>query len=197
LKKEKGIWALILAAGESKRMNQPKLVMPFGDNTIIENVIGNIPGELVEGKIIVLGAWMNEIQGVIGGLDLLQVYNEDYKKGMLSSVRCGVRALPSGAEAVIIYPGDQPGIAPGVSLALIRARRKSGKGILISVHGEKRGHPILIDKKYFYEINTLNDERGLRELSSKHPDDVLEVKTRSKIVLRDIDTPEDYLEAIK
>ena len=118
----KGIWALILAAGESKRMGRPKLVMPFGDNTIIENVIGNIPENMVDGKVIVLGAWMAEILEVIAGLPVRYCINYEYKKGMLSSVRCGIRALPENAEAVLIYPGDQPGIPSEVSELLIRAR---------------------------------------------------------------------------
>jgi molybdenum cofactor cytidylyltransferase len=193
----KGIWAVILAAGESKRMNRPKLVMPYGESTIIENVIANIPGNLVEGKIIVLGGWMNEILEVIAGLPVKHCFNDDYKKGMLSSVRCGVKALPENAGAVIIYPGDQPGIPPEVTGKLIRAREETGKGIIISVHEGKRGHPILIDKKYFSEINTLDERNGLRELSLRHPDDIHEAETGSIIVLKDIDTHEDYLEATK
>ena len=178
-------------------MHRPKLTLPFGGSTIIEIVINNIPADLVEGKIIVLGAWMNEILEVIGGLKVWHCVNDDYKKGMLTSVWCGIRALPENAEAVLFYPGDQPGIPPEVTESLIMAREKTGKGILISVHEGKRGHPILIDKKYFSEINTLDERIGLRELSSRHPDDVFEVETGSKIVLRDIDTREDYLEAIK
>ena len=197
MKISNGIWAIILAAGESKRMNRPKLIMPFGDRTIIENVIGNIPGNLVEGKIIVLGAWRNEILEVISGLQVRHCINADYKMGMLSSVRCGIMALPDDAEAVIIYPGDQPGIPPGVTGTLIKEREETGKGIIISVHDGKRGHPVLIDKKYFSEINTLDDKQGLRELSVRHPEDIHEAETGSTIILRDIDTLEDYLEATK
>lgn len=192
-----GIWAIILAAGESKRMGRPKLVMPFGSSTIIGNVISNIPEDHVEGKILVLGAWMDEILEATGGLKVRHCFNEDYKKGMLTSVRCGIKALPEDAKAVLLYTGDQPGIPPEVTELLIRAREETGKGILISVHDGKRGHPILVDKKYFSEINTLDEGIGLRELSLRHPDDIFEAETGSKIVLRDIDTPEDYLEAIK
>lgn len=195
--RKKGIWAVILAAGESKRMGRPKLVMPFGSSTIIGNVISNIPGDIVEGKIMVLGGWMDEILEATAGLKVKHCFNEDYKEGMLTSVRCGIAALPKDAEAVLIYPGDQPGIPPEVTVLLIREREKTGKGILISVHDRKRGHPILIDKKYFSEINTLDEGIGLRGLSMRHPDDIFEVETVNEIVLRDIDTPEDYLEAIK
>jgi molybdenum cofactor cytidylyltransferase len=192
-----GIWAIILAAGESKRMNGPKLVLPIGSSTIIENVITGIPEEMVEGKIIVVGAWMKEILEATSHLKLVHAVNSDYRKGMLSSVRCGLGALPASAEAVLIYPGDQPGIPTEVTEELIRARRETGKGIIISVHDSKRGHPVMIDKKYFSEINTLNDDKGLRELSARHPEDVHEAETESNIILRDIDTPGDYNEAIK
>jgi molybdenum cofactor cytidylyltransferase len=197
LNKNSGIWAVILAAGESKRMGRPKLVMPFGSTTIIGEVISNIPEDIIEGKIIVLGAWKDEILEATAGMYVKHCYNKDYKRGMLTSVRCGINALPENAEAVLFYPGDQPGNPPEVTVLLIRAREKTGKGILISVHDGKRGHPILIDKKYFSEINTLDEGIGLRGLSLMHPDDIFEVETGSKIILRDIDTPEDYLEAIK
>jgi molybdenum cofactor cytidylyltransferase len=195
--KTKGIWAVVLAAGESKRMGRPKLVMPFSSSTIIGDVISNIPGDIVEGKILVLGGWMDEILEATAGLKVKHCFNEDYKRGMLTSVRCGIKALPEDAQAVLFYPGDHPGIPRAVTVSLIRAREETGKGILISVHDGKRGHPILIDKKYFSEINTLDEKIGLRELSLRHPDDIFETETGSKIVLRDIDTPEDYLEAIK
>lgn len=178
-------------------MGRPKLVLPFGSSTIIGNVISNIPEDLVEGKIMVLGAWMDEILEATEGLKVVHCFNEDFKDGMLTSVRCGIKALPDDADAVMIYPGDQPGIPPAVTELLIRAREETGKGILISVHNGKRGHPILIDKKYFSEINTLNNEKGLRELSARHPEDVHETETNCKIILHDIDTPEDYIEAIK
>jgi len=178
-------------------MNRPKLIMPFGDCTIIENVINNIPGGTVEGKIIVLGGWMNEILEVIGKLKVRHCINEDYKKGMLTSVQCGIKAIPEDAEAIILFQGDQPGIPSEVTGLLIKGWQETGKGIIISVHDGKRGHPILIDKKYFSEINTLNENIGLRELSTRHPEDIHEAETGTKIILRDIDTPEDYLKAIK
>jgi molybdenum cofactor cytidylyltransferase len=192
-----GIWALILAAGESKRMHRPKLVMPFGESTIIGNVIENIPADLVDGKIIVLGAWKNEILEKIKDMTLMLCVNENFKEGMLSSVQCGLNALPLDTEAVIIFQGDQPGIPPDVTAKLLRARQENGKGIIISVHDGKRGHPILIDKKYFSEINTLDDSKGLRGLSYLHPGDVFEAETGNSMILRDIDTPEEYIEAIK
>jgi molybdenum cofactor cytidylyltransferase len=197
VEKENGIWAVILAAGESKRMNRPKLVLPFGDSTILGNVIENIPMDLVAGKIIVLGAWKDEILEKIKDLTVISCVNNDFRKGMLSSVKCGIRALPGNAGAVLIFQGDQPGIPPDVTEKLIKARQETGKGIVISVHDGKRGHPILIDKKYFSEINTLNETKGLRELSYLYPGDVFEAETGNRIILRDIDTPEDYLEAIK
>jgi molybdenum cofactor cytidylyltransferase len=197
MNKADGVWAVILAAGESKRMNRPKLIMQFGNNTIIENVIGNIPKDIVEGKIIVLGAWRNEILEVIEGLEVRPCINSNWENGMLSSVRCGINALPGNAEAVLIFQGDQPGIPGGVTEGVIRARQETGKGIIISVHDGKRGHPILIDKKYFSEINALDDRKGLRELSYRYPGDVFETESGSSKILRDIDTFEDYIEAIK
>jgi len=80
---------------------------------------------------------------------------------------------------------------------LIDAYEKTGKGIVLPVHGGRRGHPVLIDTKYRNEIGTLDPGTGLRQLMRNHPEDVLELRTRSPRVLLDLDTPEDYERALE
>ena len=112
---------------------------------------------------------------------------------MLSSVQCGFKNLPANFDAVLVFPGDQPFIEPDVINLIIKAYRETGKGIIVPVYRKKRGHPLLIDRKYRDEINTLEENEGLRSLSNMHQEDVFEVKTNSPGILKDFDTKEDYL----
>jgi len=192
----RGIWAIILAAGESKRMKFPKMLLPFRGTTIIEQAIENVINSQVDETVVVLGSGGDEIQKLIGKWPVKHCYNEDYKKGMLSSVKCGFRFLPRYFEAVLVFPGDQPMITPEITDRLISAFRNTGKGIVIPVFENLRGHPLLISSRYREDIELLDPEQGLRGLAHKYSDDVLEVEAGTPDILKDIDTKEDYLNEI-
>ena len=91
----------------------------------------------------------------ISDLPVNHCYNADYEQGMFTSVQCGFRNMPSSADAAILFLGDQPMIPAEVTRKIIRAYEQSDKGILIPVYRGKRGHPVLIDKKYRAIIDTL------------------------------------------
>jgi len=190
------IWAVILAAGESKRMNSPKLILPYGKTTIIGHLIDNIVKSDIHNIMVVLGGWREELRKAIKELPVSSCYNGNYKRGMLSSVICGVGSLPPDAEAAMIIPGDQPGISPGVINSLISKLNETGRGIIVAVHKGKRGHPVLIHRKFFEVIKDLDPRIGLRDLLSKSGNEVYEVETDDNKILLDIDTNKDYLEAI-
>jgi molybdenum cofactor cytidylyltransferase len=190
------LWAIILAGGESKRMKTPKMLLPFRGSTIIGKVIENVTASDVDKILVVLGAGSEEVLKVITGLPVTYCYNDNYKNGMLSSVKCGFSSLPDDFEAVIVFQGDQPMIPPQAVNAVINAWRKSGKGIVIPVFETKRGHPLLIESKYRHEIEKLNTDVGLRSLAEKFHSDVLEIEVNTPGILRDIDTQDDYLNEI-
>jgi len=187
------IWAIILAAGESKRMKVPKMLLPFHGKTMIEKVVENVAGSEVFRTLVVVGAFRDEILGAISHTGVSSCYNENYRNGMLSSVKCGFRNLPALYDAVVVFPGDQPFIEPDVINSLIEAYRKTGKGIIIPVYRKKRGHPVLISSKYRDAVGSLDENEGLRSLSLMFKEDVSEVKTSSPGILKDFDTKEDYL----
>ncbi len=191
-----GIWALILAAGESKRMKVPKMLLPFNGRTMIELVIGNVSASIVGHTLVVLGSHADEIRRVIGRYEVTICYNEKYRDGMFSSVLCGMKNLPENFEAVLVIPGDQPFIKPEVINMLISGYRSSGKGIVVPLYKKKRGHPLLLDSKYRDMPDSLQDQGGLRTLAAIYPDDVLEIVTNSPGILKDFDTKEVYLNEI-
>ncbi len=186
------IWALVLAAGESVRMKRPKMLLPFNGKTIIECALENISHSGIEHISVVLGAASEEIISLIETWPVQYCYNEKYKQGMLSSVICGIRSIPPEAEAIMIFPGDQPMIPPEAIRAVAGAFRKSDKGLVIPIFKGRRGHPLLIHPGYRGEIGKLAPEEGLRALAGKFPSDVLEVDLPFEGVLKDMDTPEDY-----
>ena len=190
------IVAMILAGGESRRMNSPKMLLPFDGKTIIEKVIEKVTASKVNRTIVVLGGFKDNIIEVIVKYPVTFCYNENYKQGMLSSVKCGFGALPAGYEAAMLFLGDQPMIPPEVTNNIIAAYKKTGKGIVMPVCNNKRGHTILISSRYKDEIEKLDTKEGLRILAYKFPEDVLEVETNFTSIFRDIDTPEDYANEI-
>ena len=189
------IWAIVLAAGESKRMKAVKMLLPFDGKTIIEKVIENISGSDVFKILIVTGAYKEEIQKVTEAWSVIHCHNDNYKEGMLSSIKCGFRSVTSGVDAVLVFPGDQPEIKSDVINQVISAYKHTNKGIIIPVYMKKRGHPVLIDLRYRNEIDNLDPAVGLRSLSQLFPEDVYEVETDSPAILKDIDNNEDYINA--
>lgn len=192
----KGIWAIVLAAGESRRMGSPKMILPYKGMTIIEKVLENVLASDVEKVVTVLGSNKDEVLKVIEKFPVLHCINSNYKNGMLSSVKCGFEFLPADFRAALVFLGDQPMAETAVINKMIKAYNESGKGILVPVFENKRGHPLLADKKYLDEIINLDDPEGLKGLLRRHPDDLLEVVTETPSVLMDIDTREDYINEI-
>ena len=188
-------WAIILAAGSSRRMGSQKLLLPFGQSTIIETVVDNVLNSSIDHVMVVLGASQREVQDILGNKAVQFCYNKEHEKGMLSSVICGVSALPEDAESALIFLGDQPGIPPSVTNAVIDAYSEELFGIVIPVHNYRRGHPLLVDMKYRKEIEHLDLEEGLKSLRHHFPEGVLEVEVDEPGILVDIDTPADYKNA--
>ncbi len=190
-------WAIILAAGSSTRMGTQKLLLAYNDSTMIETVVDNVLGSMVDKVMVVLGTDSEDITRTIGDKPVEFCHNQHPEKGMLSSVMCGFKALPDDANTVLVYLGDQPNIPPSITNTIIEAYNEELYGIVIPVHDRRRGHPLLVDLKYRRDIFKLDLEKGLRALMHLFPEDVLEVDVDEPGILVDIDTREDYSRAMK
>jgi molybdenum cofactor cytidylyltransferase len=186
------IWSIILAAGESKRMGVPKMLLNIHGRTMLENVMEFVTGATAENTLVVLGADKEKLINIIRKSLVKYCYNDNYKEGMLSSVKCGCNNLPSDFDAVLVFQGDQPFISAGTINMVIDGYRSSGKGIVIPVFEKKRGHPLLIDRKFRERIEKLDNREGLRSLSYQYPEDVMEVETNDPGILKDFNTLEEY-----
>jgi molybdenum cofactor cytidylyltransferase len=186
------IWALILAAGESRRMGQSKLLLPYKDKTIIETVVQNVVSSVVDNTLLVVGSGRKKIEEKIINYPVKVTFNPDYGLGMLSSVHCGLKAVPCETQAVLVVLGDQPTISTATIDRLINAYKKSSKGIVFPVYKKERGHPVIIDMKYKAEVEGLSHDIGLRGIVYSHKDDTLEVEVDKPDILHDIDDESDY-----
>jgi molybdenum cofactor cytidylyltransferase len=186
------ISAILLAAGESNRMGQPKQLLPFGQSTIVERTIDNLLNSAVSETIVVLGYRDEEIRKTIAGKPVKLVINPDYQQGMSTSIIAGLKQVDKRARAVLIALSDQPFVNSQTITSLVEAFIANNRGILIPVYQGRRGNPVIFTIKYKGELLNLKGDVGGREIIKRHPDDVLEVAVNCEGVLLDIDTMENY-----
>ena len=184
--------AILLAAGESKRMGKPKQLIPLGSSTILEQAIDNLLNSAVDEVIVVLGYKAEEITKTIAAKPVKIIVNPNYRQGMSTSIIAGLILVDSQAQAVMLALGDQPLVDSQTINRLIDEFYNRDKGIAIPTYQGKRGHPIIFAIKYKPELLELEGDIGGRQIIQCHPDDILEVAVDSKSVIADIDTRADY-----
>ena len=171
-------------------MHRHKQLLPWGATTVIEEIVARVSGKLAA-TVVVLGHNASAVSSRLSSFDVQIAINEEYRRGMLSSVKCGLAAA-AGASAYLVFLGDQPVVDGDVIDAVVNAHAASGKGIVIPTFAGKRGHPVLIGAEYADEILALEDDQGLNRVTRGHAEDTLEVPVETETVLEDMDTPEDY-----
>ena len=186
------ICAIVLAAGQSKRMGAQKLLLPWGGTTIISHIVDQLLQTALDRIVLVTGYDEALVSTELSGQSVILVHNPHYRSGMLSSVRCGIKALPSDCHAALVTLGDQPMISSPLIDQMITAFDPQDKQILVPLYQGQRGHPLLFSRCYFSEVLTQFDNVGLRGLLQVHAQDILELKVSTPSVLGDIDHPEDY-----
>jgi molybdenum cofactor cytidylyltransferase len=190
------IWAVVLAAGESRRMGTQKLLLPCFGTTVIEATVRTALDSSVDETLVVLGADREKVRAALKSYPLTFVVNGNYRLGMLSSIQAGFKALPADAEAAVVMLGDQPAISAAVVDGLVQVYRESRRGLIVPVHGGHRGHPILIGTEFRNEVLGLGPDVGLSQILRAHPEGVFELPVAEAAVLKDMDRPEDYREFV-
>jgi len=186
------ISAILLAAGESKRMGKPKQLMPWHQGTILERAIDNLLESAVSEVVVVVGYQAEEVVKVIATRPVAVAVNPDYEQGMSTSITAGLRLIDDRAGAVMLALGDQPLIDSRTINRLLDEFHNHDKGIALPAYQGRRGHPVIFAIKYKAELLKLTGDAGGRQIIKDHPDDVLEVAVDSAGVITDIDTGDDY-----
>lgn len=190
------IAALIIAAGYSSRMGDFKPLLPFGGSCALKRLIETYQTHGIESLYVVVGHRKDELIEALKGYNVHIVYNEDYDRGMFSSIQKGLRAMDECIEAFYMNPVDIPLIKPRTLELLYEAYEREKKGVNYPTFVGRKGHPPLIDMKYKANILASDGEGGLKKVLETFREDALHVKVYDQAVLMDMDTKEDY-EALK
>jgi molybdenum cofactor cytidylyltransferase len=186
------ISAILLAAGESKRMGTNKLSLPWGKKTVLEHCLRVLLRSPVDEVWVVLNRQTLGLGQRLRGPRVKLVHNPRYRKGMSTSIRKGIQAMDQKSRAVLIALGDQPLLKASTVNALIRAYVEKKGAIIVPVFRGKRGHPVLFDRRYEKELLKLKKDVGARSLIERHRKDVYEVHSKSEGVVIDVDTWKEY-----
>ena len=191
------ISAVILAAGESKRMGEPKQLLPWRGKTILETVIGNVAScsEVDDEIRVVLGARKELIEPLVENFKdsrVRAIENPDYREEMLTSVRRGLEDLPESTRGVMLVLGDQPLISPEIFGSLSEEFISERPYILLPVSSGERGHPLLLRRELVPKVNSLDGPGGLHGLLEKYSDRVRELEVDDDRIHIDLDHYEEY-----
>jgi len=197
-KREPFISAILLGAGESKRMGKDKLRLPWGKSTVFEQCLNTLLQSELGEVVVVLRSLSEEFEDEIDGYPTFKkkkiriVVNPDYQRGMSSSIVRGLKYLHPRSRGVLIALGDQPLLKTRTIDALIHAFARRGGRIAVPYYKGMRGTLILFDRDYVKDLMELRGDTGGRRIVETHADKVVRVRTRSEAVIRDIDTREEY-----
>ncbi|HEX7332737.1 MAG TPA: nucleotidyltransferase family protein [Pyrinomonadaceae bacterium] len=183
--------AILLAAGQSRRMGAFKPLLPFGDKTVIECCIDYLQEGGVDTIVVVLGHRADEIRKRLAGRPVSFAVNPDPASEMGASIAAGVRELPQSCKATLIALCDHPAVPPTVVSRLIETW-KTGARLIIPTWENHGGHPVLIDLSFKSELLTLDSRGGLRALFQTQKNAVERLPVDSPYIARDMDTWDDY-----
>lgn len=173
---------VILAAGASRRMGQPKALLMYRGETFVDRLRRIFCAECSE--VIVVGSPESRFS--------TDVVNPEPERGMLSSLQCGLRAVAADANAVLFMPVDTPAVDPGTVQVLVRGWR--GEALRIPRHGGKRGHPVMLSRGMIAEF--LAETGSAREVIVRHEQEIVYVDVDDAGILNDADTPLEYQKLI-
>jgi molybdenum cofactor cytidylyltransferase len=187
------ITAIVLAAGESKRMGQPKMLMPWGASTVIETVISTIQMAGISNILVVTGGAHEQVEALIGK-SVQTVFNENYEMGeMLGSIQTGLAAKMHEASAALICLGDQPQVREESVHQVCAAFLEGGSPIVVPSYAMHRGHPWLIARSLWDEFLDMHPPQTSRDFLERHAKQIKYVEMETPSIIEDLDTPEDYI----
>jgi molybdenum cofactor cytidylyltransferase len=186
------IGALLLAAGQSRRMGGPnKLLAEIDGVPMVARVARRLLASRARPVVAVLGNRADEIDDALGRLPVERVRNPDFADGLSTSLKRGLAALPDDLDGVVVCLGDMPLISGRHLDRLIAAFNPlEGRAIVVPMRHGKRGNPVLWARRFFPEMTQISGDVGARHLIGEHAELVTEIEMDDDAILVDIDTPE-------
>jgi molybdenum cofactor cytidylyltransferase len=181
---------IILAAGESRRLGKPKQLLPWKGEPLIRYIVLTTKSAGLSQVVVVTGAYGDQVEKSLAGMDVTIARNPDWESGQSSSVKTGLKALEPGTGAAIFILADQPNVPPDLIRLLMETQAKSLSPIVAPQVDGQRANPVLFNRETFAALNRLQGDIGGRNLFSRYP--VQWVVWHDGDVLLDVDTAEDY-----
>jgi molybdenum cofactor cytidylyltransferase len=185
------VCGLVLAAGGSKRLGQPKQLLPFGaGGTLLDHVLGVARAcPELDQRLCVLGGGSAEVRERVDLSSFDVVLNEAFGEGCSSSIAAAMSAVDERADVLVLMLGDQPGVTPGAVRELLAGR---GDAPLAACgYDDGRGHPLAFARSVFAELAELHGDKGVWKLLDRRASEVVDIPISGSIP-RDVDTWEDY-----
>ena len=188
--------AIILAAGLSSRMAENKLLLPWTDGQpIVRHAVQKFVDSNIDPVIVVTGRDQAQVAASLADLPITCVHNPDFATGeMLSSLKTGLRALPTTLPAVFIQPADMPCLPTNLTAQLASAHEPGFN--LAPVFEGQRGHPVLLDRAFWGAMLDLPADAKPRDLIHGSRDRLRLVDVEDAGVVVDVDTREAYERAL-
>jgi molybdenum cofactor cytidylyltransferase len=187
------ISAIILAAGQSKRMGQPKLLLPWGDLTVIEHVVTTFLQAGLQDILVVTGGEQSQVEAAIHRFRVRTIHNSDFAAGeMLSSLQQGLKAMPRETQAVLVGLGDQPQAQERSIRLVCEAYWAQKSSLIVPSFQMRRGHPWLVARSLWSELLALPPHQSPRDFLNQHTGEIEYIDAETPSILADLDTPEDY-----
>jgi molybdenum cofactor cytidylyltransferase len=186
------IGALLLAAGQSRRMGGPNKLLAEVDGTpMVAYVARRLLTSRARPIIAVLGNQVDVVDAALGKLPVERARNSEFAGGLSTSLKCGIAALPPDLDGALVCLGDMPLISGRHIDRLIAAFNPlEGRAIIVPTRRGRRGNPVLWSKRFFPEMTELAGDVGAKHLIGEHAELVAEVEMDDDAILVDIDTPE-------
>jgi molybdenum cofactor cytidylyltransferase len=192
------ISAIILAAGLSKRMKLGnKLLLEKNNVPIIKTTLERVAASKVNEVIVVLGKDPSLIKNKVNDKRVKCVTNIDYRNGISSSIKKGLKKVNKNNIGAMICLADMPLIKTGTYNQIINSYYQNNRKNIIPYFEHIRGNPVLFDKLYFKDLMEIEGDEGARVLIKKHPEIFFNLTVLDQGIIKDIDDANQYYEFLK
>ena len=186
------ISGLVLGAGASSRLGQPKQLLPYQGTTLLEWVVGQArQAPALDEVVVVLGRAADEVRKRVDFGGATVVDNPVFGEGCASSYRAGIGAINAKSDAIMILLGDQPGVSPEIIGRVAEVFRERTDQIVLASYRGRKGHPMLFAKPLFDKLVELHGDKAAWKLVDANPEMVGSAELDLPFP-EDINTREDF-----